>query len=69
MIGLAISCLPLNTSFRIQNLQLTSAACSHTPKKHFYNFKHVILWNTLSAPFFEARQAHHIVKHAKPAIL
>ena len=60
MIGLAISYLPLNASLRIQNLQFESALWKNTPRKKFNNFKHTILWSTVSTLF---------LKHAKHAIL
>ena len=56
MIGLAISCRPLNTSHHIQRKQVN-------------NFKHVILGNTPSTPYYESLQAHQFMKHAKYAIL
>ena len=30
-------------------------------------FKHAFLWNTPSTPYYEARQARHLVKQAKHA--
>ena len=74
MIGLATSCLPLNASLRIQNLQFASAPWSHTRRKQLNNFKDVILGSMPNMPFyegrqtrhfFEARQASHFMKHAK----
>ena len=68
MIGLAISYLPLNASLRIQNLQFESALWKNTPRKKFNNFKHTILWSTVSTLFFEARQARHFMKHVRHTI-
>ena len=49
MIGLAISCRPLNTSLHIQRKQVN-------------NFKHVILGNTPSTPYYEAREFFEVCK-------
>ena len=71
MIRLAISFLLLNTSFRIQYTQFTSAPWSHTPRKQLRNFKHVILWSAAGTPFYKVHQTHQRakfiehVKHAK----
>ena len=65
MIGLAISCLPLNTLHCIQNLQFTSAPWSNTPRKQFNKFKHTISWSMPSILFFEACWTCHFMKHAK----
>ena len=71
MIGLTISCSPLNKSLHIQSQQFTSASWSNTPRKQFNSFKHAIFWNMPSKPLYEARQARqffearHFMKHAK----
>ena len=65
MIDLTISCCPLNTSLHIQSLKFTSAPWSNIPTKQLHNFKHTILWNTPSMPFYEVR---HFMKQAKHAI-
>ena len=57
-----MSCLPLNTSLPIQNLQFTSTPWLHTPKNQL---------TTLGTPVYEARQTRHFYearqasKHAK----
>ena len=53
MIGLAISCRPMNTLLRILSLQFTSAPWPNTPRKQFNNFKDTISWSTSSTPFYE----------------
>ena len=65
MIGLAISCLPLNTSRCIQNLHFICVWWLSTPRNQFNNFKHPISWSTLSTPYFKTRQARHFMKHTK----
>ena len=51
MIGLAISCFPLNKSLCIQNLQFATAPWSNIPRKQLTN---------VSSPFYEASKAHKV---------
>ena len=68
MIGLAISCRPLNTSLHIQSLQFTSAPCSNTPRKQSNKLKHTILRSTPGTSYFEANQVRHFIKNAEDSI-
>ena len=60
MIGLAISCLPLNISLpiKIYSLQM--------PHRQTHQESNL---TTLSTPFYKARQTRHFLKHVKHAIL